>query len=1381
MKKVNAVFNHAIRIVILMISLSLYACQGNTPTAINYSQQSSAFLQTSVEDDVTILFGNGVNTADDAALKNTDRIRRAVQANEQNVLIRINENIGQIRGYAPAWNTDLLDIATELQIYQSIAQKLIESGADEDTAWTYARAIATIGTGGLTTVLTLPLGFPLGPITNILSQVPIQIDLTEAQAQSFENLAEMLATYEAILDNPRSHVLLVAQSQGNFLGKLSYESLNKNEQCRFTSVSVANPLGSPLDGDLRYITFPDDTVVNAIRTFTFPVAPGSGATPLPPLPPNSEARGDIPCTNPVGEDPTRHRFDLSYFCKSLPFRNTVLDLIGQAAERSREKSRGVECADIVIDEFTLPPVTDGGPEDLFIRAFLTDSEETSENEEDGRTPLRDDQGNIIPVEIILEPVRGSLRSAQGVTGSDGILRGQTDDEGVLRATATISSVLPPDAQYMLVTATAQYEGENDLILETTAGPRRMDLIDDEDDEEDDEELGGGSVERGRGNIVGDPHIYTIDREHFSFMGSGEYLLIRSEPFISELSPRFDPGTPQPLEPFELQARFRPFAGSRVATMTSAIAFRIGEDRYSITLNPQPEIYVNDQLVQFTPGIVLSFLSSRAVLSQLGTYEFGSSTTGARVNVTPYFTDSDLFAHLSLSPFLPEDYRGGITGMLGNFDGNSNNDLVSAQGQPISTEDFNEFYRIFGDSWRINPSESLFVYRAGENTETFTDLSFPSSFPEFTEREIRQATELCEQIPRNPAIIDIQDCIFDVAVMGGGILGAYGGEGTELPLPLESMDPQLVQILRDATDFQVDDIFPSDLLEVKLLNLSGVSSLRGLETARLDNLQQLGIVSNDLTSLAGLPSQLPSLVELDIRFNPMLQSLEGLPETLGSLEALALDGSKLQTLKDLPQELPNLSILRINDNDELIDLQGLPQALPQLTELSIQGNDSLQTLEGIPQSMPLSVSISISDNASLQSLVGMPQSLPNLNGLNISFNEKLQSLVGMPQLMPNISRLSIGQTQITNLQGMSQDLPNLLRLDISNNPQLFNLDGMPPSLPRLDDLVISSNFQLQSLQGMTQSLSALTGLSLSNNALQDLVGITQNLPGLKILSIKNIGSLQGLPDRLDQLTQLSLSEKGQSELASLDPDNLIGLPMTLPSLIEFEIGSVNTFNLKSLEGMPQEMPLLTSLSINAEINTLEGMPDQLPALTSLTLKSKELENFRGMPQSLPRLTSLSISGQISQSQLATATAVPDLVGFTQDMPDLISLSINNIALESLQGLPATLPNLTNLDIVGARDLKNLIGMPQNMPALRFFRLTTSTRSGLETLQGMPQELLDLRTLFISQTRLTNLIGISSVPNLQTISISNPTLAVAAYCEVQDRLPASILAQVGAVCS
>ncbi|NJL98518.1 MAG: hypothetical protein HC924_06700 [Synechococcaceae cyanobacterium SM2_3_2] len=653
-------------------------------------------------------------------------------------------------------------------------------------------------------------------------------------------------------------------------------------------------------------------------------------------------------------------------------------------------------ATLEIETVELPPVTRGGPENFVVRARVRD--------QNGEI-LLDESGNPARPQILTEAARGSITPATGLT----------DLEGFFRATAQISSNLPPRLHYMLVATDATYELPDGQVLSASRGPVRMDLIKD----------GGGGGGGGggfvggparsaRADVIGDPHLYTLDRRRYTFQGVGEYILSRSLSFVPESSPFYDPNSVQPLTPFELQARFRPFAGSTVASVARAIALQLGANEISLTLNPEPELTLNGMVVPLAPGqsqdieleplpenlckdfdddsnvcqdldlceefsdtdistcISSLYFDANPQLSLVrnpdGSYSFEFLSGFNRTDIgfgnsyeislraVPYLTESERFAHLSFSLNLPNEYAAAVGGLLGNFDGDTENDLLSSTGIQVSDEDFEGLYRTFGDSWRVSSDTSLFSYKPGESTESFSDPGFPSAFATFTQERRQAAERVCQRVSP-PAGLSIEDCIYDVAVMGTGVAEAYEivelppelvlppvGEPltgtpppppTGEPLPLDRMDPILVAILRQATGIQDGPIFPSDLANIRDLTFSrGVTSLAGLETADFSSLTFLQIGSDvstnsnpNLTSLEGLPAELPALTSLEIggpgRFN--------------------VDGNNnLTSLEGLPDVLPNLTNLFIRGNRRLTSLEGLPAELPTLTTLGISPSSLLCT-------------------------------------------------------------------------------------------------------------------------------------------------------------------------------------------------------------------------------------------------------------------------------------------------------------------------------------------------------------------------------------------------------------------------------------------------------
>ncbi|MEO1068943.1 MAG: hypothetical protein AAFW95_07455, partial [Cyanobacteria bacterium J06638_6] len=80
--------------------------------------------------------------------------------------------------------------------------------------------------------------------------------------------------------------------------------------------------------------------------------------------------------------------------------------------------------------------------------------------------------------------------------------------------------------------------------------------------------------------------------------------------------------------------------------------------------------------------------------------------------------------------------------------------------------FEQLYRQFGDSWRVDAGESLFDYAPGQSTETFTRRDFPSQFPSLlgvAPAQIQNATRLCQEAGVDEWMLE--GCVFDVAATG----------------------------------------------------------------------------------------------------------------------------------------------------------------------------------------------------------------------------------------------------------------------------------------------------------------------------------------------------------------------------------------------------------------------------------------------------------------------------------------------------------------------------------------------------------------------------------------------------------------------------------------
>jgi hypothetical protein len=863
------------------------------------------------------------------------------------------------------------------QFIASIALKIMEAdpNLNMDQAWQllrlflenpFAQDVVDSAFQGATGVA---LGEELGLPPVVLSNIG---DVLREDARSHALELNEMSTRDAYRDISlnlqaklqRNKVLLVSHSQGTIYSTLLVNDPQiriatpnpEKSQCFISTLQIANMSSANTsvvrDGVeiLLYVTSANDLVVQAVRgaietaNALTVVSPFDGTVIVPPSPIGDVIPGVPILILPeppnvqeprVTSNDTGHGFNNTYFWGSNA-RALFVSQIGWAIERLVEPDS--TCFELEIEQIQLPAVTRGGVEELLLKATLKDAEGTI---------LLDENGERVPIDITLEAVRGTVTPLEGIT----------DGDGTFRASAQISPNLPVDSQYMLVTAVARYQLPSGETLEKTAGPLRMNL---EGTGSDTGGGGGGSFTGSRppgsvGNfcfncgtadIVGDPHIYTFDRRRYSFQGAGEYLLSRSSPTIPTWSPYYnlDDGL-QPLDPFELQARLRPFAGSTVASVTSGIAIRFGDDRASLTLQPQPELNVNGQLIQLEPGgryttdkVCQQFDEENTGVCQdekycleyeepnfitcissewyegsyglsvnrdaQGTYIFRDAGYGASLNATPYFTESERFAHLSVNLYLPQNYTAAVEGLLGDYDNNPENDLFSTEGVLVSEEDFNDLYQVFGDSWRVNPETSLFHYRPGENPDTFKDPTFPTNFPTITSAQRESATRICSSTSI-PSRLSIEDCIYDVTIMGSDILTSYGGE--RLPIEDASQDyafnpmtnfvfPRIQEIDRIGEDYIVLtaspsylDWFPGDALS----GLYRVSRSGQIEPLYLEN--ELNRNSADFVSFVDMAATTNGVFLITNR-----RGTGRLDPGSTSLLWIRFDGSQPEILLNIPE-------------------------------------------------------------------------------------------------------------------------------------------------------------------------------------------------------------------------------------------------------------------------------------------------------------------------------------------------------------------------------------------------------------------------------------------------------------------------------------------------
>lgn len=292
---------------------------------------------------------------------------------------------------------------------------------------------------------------------------------------------------------------------------------------------------------------------------------------------------------------------------------------------------------------------------------------------------------------------------------------------------------------------------------------------------------------------------------------------------------------------------------------------------------------------------------------------------------------------------------------------------------------------------------------------------------------------------------------------------------------------------------------SNSLDLSWKNLTEVPS----QIARLTNLTELILNSNQLSSLPDWLGELSNLTSLYLRSN----RLSSLPESLGKLS--------------------NLTQLDLSDND----LSLLPNSLGKLSNLT-----SLQLRSNQLSSLPDSIG-----------------KLSELTKLDLRSNQ-ISSLSDSLSQLGNLTRLDLSFNQLSSLPNSLNKLDSLTELNLSYN-QLSLLPDSLGKLSNLTSLYLRSN-QLSSLPDSLGQLSNLTALNLRSNQLLSLPESMGKLSKLTWLYLR-FNQLSSLPDSLGELSNLTSLELRSNQLSSL-PDSL----GKLSKLTKFDLSSNQIFNLPS---------------------------------------------------------------------------------------------------------------------------------------------------------------------------------------------------------------------------
>jgi hypothetical protein len=190
--------------------------------------------------------------------------------------------------------------------------------------------------------------------------------------------------------------------------------------------------------------------------------------------------------------------------------------------------------------------------------------------------------------------------------------------------------------------------------------------------------------------VGDTHLTTLSGLLYDFQATGDFELLRTKPG------------------FLVQAR--QVSGAPTwpdASVNSAIAARLGKTTVAVCLSPQRLVVDGRELPLQAGGVKL--LADGAQVALVGNAYIARGASGDWVKATVNGSHIDVNVGLGRWPVQAQ----GLLVSAGNVAGQ----LATRQGNVLKAPfAFGEFYRRYGESWRVKPAESL-LNACGRPTES----------------------------------------------------------------------------------------------------------------------------------------------------------------------------------------------------------------------------------------------------------------------------------------------------------------------------------------------------------------------------------------------------------------------------------------------------------------------------------------------------------------------------------------------------------------------------------------------------------------------------------------------------------------------------------------
>ncbi|CAD5126546.1 unnamed protein product [Dimorphilus gyrociliatus] len=216
------------------------------------------------------------------------------------------------------------------------------------------------------------------------------------------------------------------------------------------------------------------------------------------------------------------------------------------------------------------------------------------------------------------------------------------------------------------------------------------------------------------NTFGDPHFITIDGFKYTFNGLGEFYLITYEESNNLLM---------------VQGRTKVFNSPNNITLTAT-----SWEAFVTAVDVSDTVEVSISPVR---GMVLVIHGEDVTetFQDLSYQEYNGVTIEANFSIPqikvkypggPSFKYEAVGNNLMVSIQMPKLYQGKLKGLLGNFNGNKSDDLISSLGDHVAPDsDLKTIHNSFGLSWMVPEGKSLFLRE--NNSMPANNANFVPSF------------------------------------------------------------------------------------------------------------------------------------------------------------------------------------------------------------------------------------------------------------------------------------------------------------------------------------------------------------------------------------------------------------------------------------------------------------------------------------------------------------------------------------------------------------------------------------------------------------------------------------------------------------------------------